>query len=75
MAQSSSPIFSVRIVQLDFIMASPIPGLDVCLSPFESEPIHQVPVVRIWGSTPAGQQACLHLHRVGHRCDCIGACR
>lgn len=45
-------------------MVPPIPGLDVCFSPFDSEPIQQVPIVRIWGATPAGQNTCLHLHRV-----------
>ena len=56
--------FTMRITTLDYTMASPLPGMDVLFSPFDSEAIQQVPVVRIWGATPAGQNACLHLHRV-----------
>jgi DNA polymerase zeta len=68
MVDSSGPLgappFQLRIVQIDYYMAGPIPGLDVCFSPFESDAVQLVPVVRIFGATPAGQMACLHLHRV-----------
>ena len=73
MGSSSQSGFQMRVTQLDHIMTPPIPGFDVCYSPFDSEPIQQVPVIRIWGATPGGQTTCLHLHRVrvrGQRSAC-----
>ena len=64
--QTSHPgPFTMRITTLDYTMTMPIPGMDVLFSPFDSEAIQMVPMVRIWGATPSGQTACLHLHRVG----------
>lgn len=57
-------MFSVRIVCADYYMASPLAGLDVCYSEFRESDVKRVPVVRIFGSTPAGQKTCLHLHGV-----------
>ncbi|KAJ1292324.1 hypothetical protein BS78_02G383800 [Paspalum vaginatum] len=59
-----SPVLSVRIVSLDYYMAPPLPGFDFSRSPFHGEEVEEVPVVRIYGSTPAGQKTCLHVHRV-----------
>ncbi|KAL6896569.1 hypothetical protein ACP4OV_007141 [Aristida adscensionis] len=59
-----SPVLSVRIVSLDYYMAPPLPGLDFSRSPFHGEEVEEVPVIRIYGSTPAGQKTCLHVHRV-----------
>ncbi|KAI8464894.1 MAG: hypothetical protein J3K34DRAFT_452615 [Monoraphidium minutum] len=59
----AQPVFSLRIVSLDYYLAAPIPGLDVCYSSLEGTPVDRVPVVRIFGATPAGQKCCLHLHR------------
>ncbi|XP_048136376.1 DNA polymerase zeta catalytic subunit isoform X2 [Rhodamnia argentea] len=58
-----SSIFSVRIVSIDYYMASPIPDFDVCYSSFQGEKVNVVPVIRVYGSTPAGQKTCLHVHK------------
>lgn len=57
-------MFSVRIVTADYYLSSPIRDLDVCYSEFRDNDVKKVPVVRIFGSTPAGQKTCLHLHGV-----------
>ncbi|XP_070781827.1 DNA polymerase zeta catalytic subunit [Enoplosus armatus] len=57
-------MFAVRIVTADFYLASPIKDLDVCYSDFRESDVRKVPVVRIFGATPAGQKTCLHLHGV-----------
>lgn len=59
----SSTVFSVRIVSIDYYMAPPIPNLDICYSAFQGGKVNEVPVIRIYGSTPAGQKMCLHVHR------------
>ncbi|VAH26709.1 unnamed protein product [Triticum turgidum subsp. durum] len=58
-----SQVLSVRIVSLDYYMAPPVPGLDISYSPFHCEEVEEVPVIRIYGSTPAGQKTCLHIHQ------------
>lgn len=55
-------MLSVRIVTADYYMCNPLPGLDVCYSEFRQAGVNRVPVVRIFGPTPAGQKTCLHLH-------------
>ncbi|XP_019740532.1 DNA polymerase zeta catalytic subunit isoform X2 [Hippocampus comes] len=57
-------MFAVRIVNADYYLASPIKDLDVCYSEFRKNDVKKVPVVRIFGATPAGQKTCLHLHGV-----------
>lgn len=64
--------FTIRIVSLDYYMAPPIPHLDFCFSSLEGTTVDQVPVIRIFGSTPAGQKACVHVHRVN---QARGQCR
>ncbi|KAG9152213.1 hypothetical protein Leryth_016388 [Lithospermum erythrorhizon] len=60
---STPNIFSVRIVSIDYYMAPPIPSLDISYSSFQGGKVNEVPVIRIFGSTPAGQKTCLHIHR------------
>lgn len=62
-SQPDSNIFSVRIVSIDHYMAPPIPGYDICYSSFQGGKVNEVPVIRVYGSTPAGQKTCLHIHR------------
>ncbi|XP_047429933.1 DNA polymerase zeta catalytic subunit isoform X2 [Mugil cephalus] len=57
-------MFAVRIVTADYYLASPTKDLDVCYSEFRESDVKKVPVVRIFGATPAGQKTCLHLHGV-----------
>ncbi|XP_021281513.1 DNA polymerase zeta catalytic subunit isoform X2 [Herrania umbratica] len=62
-SQPDSNVFSVRIVSIDHYMAPPISGYDICYSSFQGERVNEVPVIRIYGSSPAGQKTCLHIHR------------
>ncbi|KAJ7341843.1 hypothetical protein JRQ81_007346 [Phrynocephalus forsythii] len=57
-------MFSLRVVTADYYLSSPLPGLDPCQSHFREAPVKKVPVVRIFGATPAGQKTCLHLHGI-----------
>ncbi|XP_065837762.1 DNA polymerase zeta catalytic subunit-like isoform X2 [Oscarella lobularis] len=54
--------FRVRIVTADFYMAQPVAGLDVGYSDFRCSLTKQIPVIRVYGSTPGGQKACVHVH-------------
>lgn len=56
--------FSVRIVDADYYLTYATTELDPNFSEFRQSQIHKVPVIRIFGSTPKGQKACLHIHNV-----------
>ena len=49
-------MFSVRIVSTDHYMATPIRGLDVTYADQRGTEVKKVPIVRIFGATPAGMQ-------------------
>ncbi|KAF0023351.1 hypothetical protein F2P81_023981 [Scophthalmus maximus] len=49
-------MFAVRIVTADYYLARPIKDLDVCYSEFRESDVKKVPVVRIFGATPAADQ-------------------
>lgn len=53
---AAANMFSVRIVTADYYMASPLRGLDICQSPLTQLPVKKVPVVRVFGATPAGKR-------------------
>lgn len=54
-------MFAVRIVTADFYLASPIKDLDVCYSDFRESDVKKVPVVRVFGATPAGETTLLFI--------------
>lgn len=60
----TKPYFSIRIVECDFYSASPAVGYDHVYSDFRIRAISKVPVIRIFGVTPTGQKACVHVHGV-----------
>ncbi|KAH8553586.1 DNA polymerase zeta catalytic subunit [Umbelopsis sp. PMI_123] len=59
-----SAFLKVRIVNIDHYLAEP-GSMDHTVSPFslEPQPLLKVPIVRVFGSTPAGQKVCLHIHQ------------
>ncbi|KAK8770586.1 hypothetical protein V5799_012949 [Amblyomma americanum] len=59
---SGSSMFALRLVTLDHYLAAPSAPLDPLVSKLGGWEVWQVPVVRIFGVTPAGQKACLHVH-------------
>jgi hypothetical protein len=54
---------SVRIVNIDHYMAKPGP-FDRSFTPFSEKKLTKVPIIRVFGSTLAGQKLCLHIHQV-----------
>ena len=61
-------LISVRLVTMDYYLSSPSTDtrnqFDPIYSMFRSAPIKKVPVLRVFGSTPAGQKTCLHIHGI-----------
>ena len=63
-SQCREALISVRLVVVDHYQASPQPGLDPLVSQLTGYNIKKVPIIRIFGSSPADQRVCLHLHGV-----------
>eukprot|EP00092_Neocalanus_flemingeri_P026221 GFUD01028422.1.p1 GENE.GFUD01028422.1~~GFUD01028422.1.p1 ORF type:complete len:564 (-),score=168.80 GFUD01028422.1:58-1749(-) len=63
-SQSQDALISVRLVVVDHYMSQPVSGLDPLISDFRGYSIRKVPIIRVFGSTTAGQKACLHLHGI-----------
>lgn len=55
-------VFAVRIVDIDVESVKPNPELDPTVSPLTHRELRQVPIVRVFGGTPRGQKACVHIH-------------
>ncbi|KAI7860501.1 hypothetical protein BDC45DRAFT_103803 [Circinella umbellata] len=53
---------SIRMVNIDHYLDDPGP-MDRAFCPFSNTVLKKVPVIRIFGSTPSGQKACLHIHQ------------
>jgi hypothetical protein len=53
-------VLSINVVSLDYTMVS-VEKDDHFIVAYDTT----VPVVRIFGSTPSGQRACVHIHGVG----------
>ncbi|SNX82906.1 probable catalytic subunit of DNA polymerase zeta UPR-1 [Melanopsichium pennsylvanicum] len=66
---ASDPFFRVRLINIDHILTLPTP-LDRTSCAFNSEgvPLRRVPILRIFGATPAGQRVCLHIHNIYPYC-------
>ena len=62
--QQQQQQFSLRIVYIDYYMRRPVQGLHHCYSELQGCAVALVPVIRVFGATPSGQKACLHLHKV-----------
>lgn len=61
-SDEAKALFAVRLVDADVAYTKPDAELDPAYSPLTGRPLRQVPVVRIFGTTPRGQKACVHLH-------------
>jgi DNA polymerase zeta len=62
MEDVAPPVFSVRLVHADTVQARPLAIVDSLRRPWDGARLWRVPVIRIFGPTPAGQHACVHVH-------------
>ena len=64
MTSQAETLFSCRIVSTDYYLTHPVKDLDVRYSDLNSSAVDRVPVIRVFGATPAGQKCCVHVHGV-----------
>ncbi|KAI3478274.1 hypothetical protein L1887_59798 [Cichorium endivia] len=66
---SADPFFRVRLINIDHVLTLPGP-LDrtQCAFNAEGQLLRKVPILRIFGATPAGQRVCIHVHNVFPYC-------
>ncbi|ETS63148.1 hypothetical protein PaG_02928 [Moesziomyces aphidis] len=66
---STDPFFRVRLINIDHVLTLPGP-LDrtQCAFNAEGQLLRKVPILRIFGATPAGQRVCIHVHNVFPYC-------
>ena len=63
-SSSTTPcLFAIRLVSIDVESIKPT-DLDLKSSPLTGRKLRNVPIIRIFGATPRGQKALLHLHGV-----------
>ncbi|CAL8086496.1 unnamed protein product [Orchesella dallaii] len=60
----SRAMLSQRIVNIEYYMAAPVKEFDNMYSDFRNSSVKRVPVIRIFGATPAGQKICANIHGV-----------
>lgn len=65
--RGSPPVLQVRIATVEWSLCKPLPGIDAGASPLDGARLARVPVLRVWGPTPGGQRACVHVHKVRGR--------
>ena len=64
LSQNSKIIYAQQIVDIDWYLSKPLKNYDPSYCYLSNSSIKHVPVLRIFGSTPSRQSACLHIHGV-----------
>ncbi|UZJ54097.1 hypothetical protein CBS101457_003417 [Exobasidium rhododendri] len=69
-SSTSVPSFRLRLINIDHVLTRPSLGLDrtECAFNAPGQPLSRVPVLRVFGATPAGQRVCAHFHGIFPYC-------